>query len=87
MAGFGTEQSFVDGVRALADYDLSFDLCVPHHQLREITTLVASAPDVSFVLDHLGKPPVVAGAHDPWKSDLARLGAAERHAQASRPGD
>jgi L-fuconolactonase len=64
-----------DGVRLLADVGLPFDLCVTHDQLRAVADLVAACPDVSFVLDHLGKPAVAAGSLDPWREDLARIAA------------
>jgi L-fuconolactonase len=66
------------GVRLLADHRLTFDLCVRHHQLRAVSALVAACPDVTFVLDHLGKPPVAAGELDPWREDLAALAAHSR---------
>jgi L-fuconolactonase len=65
----------VDGVRLLADVGLPFDLCVTDDQLRAVADLVAACPDVSFVLDHLGKPAIAAAALDPWREDLARIAA------------
>lgn len=73
--GFSTRPDFVAGVQALAQYALSFDLCVRHHQLREVTTLVRQCPAVSFVLDHIGKPDIKAGRLDPWRADLRELAA------------
>jgi L-fuconolactonase len=67
------DRALAEGVRLLADRGLSFDLCVRHHQLRAATALVAACPDVTFVLDHLGKPPVAAGEIASWRDDLARL--------------
>jgi L-fuconolactonase len=64
-----------DGVRLLAERKLTFDLCVSHEQLRAVAQLVQACPDTSFVLDHLGKPPVAAGRLDPWRDDVARLAA------------
>jgi L-fuconolactonase len=69
------DPALVDGVRLLADHGLPFDLCIRHHQLRAASALVAACPDVTFVLDHLGKPPVAAGDVAPWRDDLARLAA------------
>lgn len=34
---------------------------------------MTAAPDVQFVLDHLGKPPIKDGDFQPWADDLARL--------------
>ena len=65
----------VEGLRLLEAVALPFDVCVTHVQLRAVADLIAACPDVSFVLDHLGKPPVAAGALDPWRQDLARIAA------------
>ncbi len=61
------------GVRLLADRGLPFDICVRSPQLRSVAALVAACPDVRFVLDHLGKPPIAAGELDPWRADLTLL--------------
>jgi L-fuconolactonase len=65
----------ITGVRMLADWGLTFDLCATHDQLPQVCRLVRSCPDTRFVLDHLGKPPVRAGALDPWRADLEQLAA------------
>ncbi len=39
------------------------------------TDLVRRAPQVSFVLDHFGKPDVRGGKTEPWGTDLKRLAA------------
>jgi L-fuconolactonase len=72
------DPALVEGVRLLAGYALPFDLCLRHHQLRAASALVAACPDVTFVLDHLGKPPVAAGELAPWRDDLARLSTSGR---------
>jgi len=72
-AGFAVQPDFVRGVALLADYGLSFDLCLRHHQLRETLTLVRQCPAVSFVLDHIAKPDIRAGRLDPWRAELAEL--------------
>jgi L-fuconolactonase len=72
------DPALVAGVRMLAEHGLAFDLCVRHQQLRAVSALVDACPDVTFVLDHLGKPPVASGTLDPWREDVARLAAAGR---------
>ena len=59
--GFAVDPQFVDGVRQLAAYDFTFDLCIREHQLRECLELTARVPEVTFILDHFGKPNVSAG--------------------------
>jgi L-fuconolactonase len=67
--------ALAEGLALLADHALPFDVCVTHEQLGAVERLVGACPDVGFVLDHLGKPPVAAGRLDPWRADLARLAA------------
>ena len=73
--GFALAAEFVRGVRSLARYGLAFDLCVRHWQLAEVAALVGQVPQVTFVLDHLGKPPVATGGRERWRDDLRRLAA------------
>lgn len=71
--GFPVGDTFVAGVRLLADYGYPFDVCVRHHQLPEVVELASRVPDVTFVLDHLGKPAVADRLLDPWREDIRRL--------------
>jgi L-fuconolactonase len=63
-------EALVAGVRALAEHGLTFDACVTHPQLPYVTRLAQQCPEVTIVLDHLGKPDVKAGRLDPWRADL-----------------
>jgi L-fuconolactonase len=73
--GFCLEPEFIVGVRSLAQRGLVFDLCVRHHQLAEATALVERCPEVTFVLDHLGKPRVRPFPDRTWLLDIQRLAA------------
>jgi L-fuconolactonase len=66
-------RELASGVRMLAEHGLTFDACVTHEQLAAVTALAASCPDVTIVLDHLGKPDVARRRLDPWRADLAAL--------------
>lgn len=72
--GFAVADRFLDGVAALADFELTFDVCVRGSQLDEVIELVRRTPDVQFVLDHVGKPRIGA---DPsrWRLQIAELAA------------
>jgi len=72
---FCLRPDFVRGVRLLAEYGLSFDICIYHHQLASVVELVRQCPDVSFMLDHFGKPGVAAGLHEPWRAQIVELAA------------
>jgi L-fuconolactonase len=67
------DPELVAGVRQLAEWGLTFDVCVTHDQLPAVASLVAACPETSFVIDHLGKPDVACGQLDPWRDDLSRL--------------
>ena len=71
------EKGLHEGVRLLGERDLTFDICATHDQLPAVAKLVEACPGTSFVLDHLGKPPVAAGRLDPWRSDIARIASFE----------
>jgi len=73
-AGFCLWDGFVAGVKLLAEYAFTFDLCIRHDQLRAVTELVRRVPEVNFVLDHFGKPPVREATVEPWAADLKALG-------------
>jgi predicted TIM-barrel fold metal-dependent hydrolase len=70
---FCLRPDFVKGVRLLADYQLSFDLCIKHWQLPYVIELVRRCPDTAFILDHLGKPDIKEHLLDPWQADLRTL--------------
>ena len=74
-SAFCLQPDFVRGVRLLAEYGLSFDLCINHRQLGSVVELVRQCPDVSFMLDHLGKPGIAAGLRQPWWDQIEALAA------------
>ncbi|MDQ7879319.1 amidohydrolase family protein [Microbacterium sp. QXD-8] len=81
--GFSASPGFRDAARAVAAADLTFDACVRWSQLSDVVHLADAVPELTIVLDHLGKPPVgsadaAAPADDtPWATELRRL--ARRH--------
>jgi len=64
---------FVDGVRLLAKYEMSFEICIKHFQLIYAQELIRKCPDVQFVLDHIAKPDIKNGLVEPWKSQIREL--------------
>ncbi|MFF5284541.1 amidohydrolase family protein [Streptomyces sp. 62] len=63
------------GLTAVARAGLAYDLVIKPHQLPAATAVAASLTGLTFVLDHLGKPPVATGALRPWADDLRRFAA------------
>ena len=70
---FCLRPDFVTGVRLLAEFKLSFDLCIKHWQLPYVIELVRLCPDTAFILDHLGKPGIKQQLLEPWQADLRKL--------------
>ncbi|HTX29534.1 MAG TPA: amidohydrolase family protein [Streptosporangiaceae bacterium] len=63
------------GLAAVADAGLVYDLVITAGQLGQAARAAAAVPDLLFVLDHLGKPPIASGSIPPWAQDLRRLAA------------
>ncbi|MEU1055920.1 amidohydrolase family protein [Streptomyces sp. NPDC005876] len=63
------------GLAAVADAGLGYDLVVLPHQLPACVRAAAALPQLTFVLDHLGKPPIADGALEPWATRLRALAA------------
>jgi predicted TIM-barrel fold metal-dependent hydrolase len=68
-------QVFRDNVKRLAAHGLTFDICAKPTQLGVAHELVAACPDVQFVLDHCGNPPIASGDISAWRREIAALAA------------
>ena len=66
---------FIAGLKLLPRYNLHFEICIYHHQLAAIVDLVRRLPNVTFMLDHIAKPPIKAGGLEPWRTRMAELAA------------
>lgn len=73
--GWLTRTDVLRGLRALAHAGLTYDLVITAGQLESAARAVAAVPDLLFVLDHLGKPPIASGRTQPWAHDLQLLAA------------
>ena len=66
-------QLFRDNLKRLAPHGLTFDICIRPWQLGVARELVAACPEVQFVLDHCGNPPIASGDISTWRKDVAAL--------------
>jgi predicted TIM-barrel fold metal-dependent hydrolase len=78
------EPAFRDGLARLSKYDLSFDACLFHPQIPELTAMARAVPESRIVLDHFGIPLGVgsySGRHDEvfgeWKKSVSELAKCE----------
>ena len=63
------------GFEQLAALGLPFDLVVQHSQLELAAKVAMSHPEVTFVLDHIGKPPIATGNLESWSLGIQALAA------------
>ncbi|MFE2100655.1 amidohydrolase family protein [Streptomyces sp. PTD9-10] len=61
------------GLAAVADAGLVYDLVVLPRQLPACADVAAYLPQLVFVLDHLGKPPIASGELEPWAAAVRAL--------------
>jgi L-fuconolactonase len=63
------------GLAALETAGLPFDLMIRPAHFPAVLRTVREHPALQFVLDHLGKPPIASGEHEPWASGIRALAA------------
>ena len=63
------------GLHRLADYGLSYDLLVHTRHLKYVPTVADSCPGLSFVIDHMAKPPIANGEITGWFNELKPVAA------------
>ncbi|MGW4821337.1 amidohydrolase family protein [Streptomyces sp. NPDC004227] len=63
------------GLAAVSDAGLVHDLVVVPRQLPACVESAAGHPGLTFVLDHLGKPPIASGEREPWATAVRALAA------------
>jgi L-fuconolactonase len=62
------------GIAAVGAGGLAYDLLVRPRELPAALATARAHPDVSFVIDHLAKPPIKSGELEPWLSLLRPFG-------------
>lgn len=64
---------FQRGIGHLHGFGLTYDLLIFPSQLPAAIELVRRFPAQPFVLDHIAKPPIKAGALSPWREQIREL--------------
>ena len=70
---FCLRPDFLEGVQALPDYGLHFEICIAHTQMAHAIKMVEQCPEVTFILNHIGKPDIKNQVFEPWKQELKVL--------------
>lgn len=63
------------GLRTLAGAGLSYDLLASSRELPAAVTAARAVPELTVVIDHLGKPDVAAGKDEVWAASMGELAA------------
>ncbi|MEU0568763.1 amidohydrolase family protein [Nonomuraea sp. NPDC005983] len=71
--GWLTRPDVRRGLGAVAAAGLAYDLLTLPYQLPAAIDTVAAMPELTFVLDHLSKPPIASGELEPWASRIREL--------------
>jgi L-fuconolactonase len=61
------------GLAVLDDHDLTFDLLVKPQQLEAAIRTVRWFPSLTFVLNHIAKPPIASGQTAGWAEQISKL--------------
>lgn len=72
---FVLEPPFIEALRLLPKFGFTFDICVKHWALTYGIELARRCPEVTFVLDHIGKPDIKNGLRQPWWGQIAEIAA------------
>jgi len=70
---FMMREDFLDGIKKLQDYDLTFDLLIFPEHLPVACTFVEKFPEQRFIVNHLAKPLIKESAIQPWADNIKRL--------------
>lgn len=70
---FVLRPDFIAATRLLPKYNFSFDVCIYHHQFGNVIEFIRRCPEVSFILDHIGKPGIKDNLMQPWKRHIREL--------------
>jgi L-fuconolactonase len=71
--GWLNSENVVRNVMKLASKNLAFDLLVDPPHLPASILLVKQVPEVTFILDHIGKPNIATGEISEWSTVIKEL--------------
>lgn len=76
---FCLRPDFIRGVELLGKYGLHFEFTLAPVNFPHAIRLMEQCPETAFILDHVGNPPIAAGAWEPWASGIKAFAAAVPH--------
>ena len=70
---FCLRPDFIEGVRTLGRFGLSFDICIDRRHMANAVAFAGRCPDVPMVLDHIGKPDIAGAEFQPWAEQIREM--------------
>ena len=70
---FMLNPDFIRGVNQLPRYNLTYDLLIFERHLPVALKFIDLLKDVKVVIDHIAKPNIAQGEHQPWKKNMQTL--------------
>jgi L-fuconolactonase len=71
----GLKPGFLDGLKLLAEFDLSFELGIKQHHLPAAMDMVSRNPGLRFMVNHIAKPDMRHKKWERWWEDIAAMAA------------
>lgn len=71
--GFLLKEGFQRGIKALQEFNYTYDILIYHNQLTEANEFVSKFPEQKFVVDHCAKPDIKNKKIDDWKAGIKEL--------------
>ncbi|MEK6781308.1 MAG: amidohydrolase family protein [Bacteroidota bacterium] len=75
--GFLMQKKFLTGIKALHNFNYTYDILVYSRQLEEVIWFVNKFSDHKFVIDHIAKPSIKDLEFNSWAKNISMLAAFE----------
>ncbi|WP_406683216.1 amidohydrolase family protein [Seonamhaeicola sp. MEBiC1930] len=72
---FMLKPNFLNGIKALEQTGLVYDILIHQNQLEQAIALVNKCPKQQFILDHIAKPQISEGLNPIWEKNMRLLAA------------
>jgi L-fuconolactonase len=70
---FMLQPAFLKNIKALRDFNFSYDILIFPAHLHNTAILVEQFPDQFFVVDHMAKPNIKTGEFHSWRQKMERI--------------
>lgn len=70
---FMLQPAFMRGVKALAEFNFTYDLLIVEQQLPVALQFISYIPEVKVVIDHIAKPDIAGKSISPWQENIRSL--------------